>query len=144
MVIIYYSLSIVYVPNAKYGNNEFTGQSSNINNGARYEHVDKTFSSVKYNPSSEKVMINGIDEDNGNYHETVLYHSTGPKTSTLEKPHISDNSEHIYEDDSLYHELGGADVPGAMHPLYEDPTLSQVCFVFTLCACINPLYMAMR
>ena len=113
---------------------QFTGQGSNAKD-ITYDYVDENFSSIKYKSSSERLVINGIDEDNGNYHETVLYHSAGPKTSTLDKPPISDNSEHIYEDDSFYSRLGGAD------PLYEDPTLSQVCFVCITCVCLLPFTM---
>ena len=108
-------------------------------NNITYDYVDENISSVKYRPSSERFDINRVDEDNGNYHETVVYHSTGPKTTTLDKPPISDNSEHIYErDDYLYHELDGA-VPREMHPLYEDPTLSQVCFMLANPLCMHRL-----
>ena len=90
---------------------------------ATYDYIEETFPSVKYNPGSERIAINGSKEDGGLYHDTVMYHSAGPsiaaQADSLKKV---DYDEHIYEDDtflsSLKQDLGD--------PIYEDTSLSQV------------------
>ena len=99
----------------------FTGKSENVNSGT-YDYVDELKPSVGYNASTERLVINeNLGDGRGVYHEAVLYHSAGPNTSSSESMKKAASDEHIYEEGVLYNS------PKGEVPVYEDPSLSQVC-----------------
>ena len=93
-------------------------------NDPTYDYVDEKFPTVGYEAASENIIFGGKLEDT--YHEAVLYHSTGPSASRAQAAHtgVSEGAgAHIYDDASV-HLLPGTTLSD--HPIYEDPTLSQV------------------
>ena len=98
---------------------KFIGKGENISSGT-YDYVEEHKPSVRYNASTERLVINESQGDGREvYHEAVLYHSAGPNTSSSMKKAAS--NEHIYEEGVLYNS------PEGEVPVYEDPSLSQVC-----------------
>ena len=83
-------------------------------NEPTYDYVDEKFPMVGYEAANGNIIFSG-DTD----HEAVLYHSVGPSASKTEGA-----GTHIYDDASV--ELLPGD-KSSNHPIYEDPTLSQVC-----------------
>ena len=91
-------------------------------NDPTYDYVDEKFPTVGYRAASKNIVFSGKLEET--YHEAMLYHSTGPSASQAAHTGISGSaSAHIYDDASV-HLLPGTTLSD--HPIYEDPTLSQV------------------
>ncbi len=84
--------------------------------------MDEKFSTVGYEAASENIVFSGKREESDTYHETVLYHSTGPSISQALLMGVSEAGANIYDSASV-HLLPGATLAD---PVYEDPTLSQV------------------
>ena len=100
---------------------KFIGKSENVNSST-YDYVEERKPSVRYNASTERLVINdNLGDGGGVYHEAVLYHSAGPNTLSSIKQAASD--EHIYEEGVLYNS------PEREVPVYEDPSLPQVCII---------------
>ena len=99
-------------------------------NDPTYDYVDEKFPTVGYEAANENVIFSGKLEDK--YHEAVLYHSTGPSASQAAHTRVSGSAgAHIYDDASV-HLLPGT--TSSDHPIYEDPTLSQVLMLALLCS----------
>ena len=94
-------------------------------NDPTYDYVDEKFPVVGYETANENVVFSGSLENT--YHETVLYHSTGPSASKSHgTPGVSEGAgAHIYDDASVQL-LPAGSTTSSGHPVYEDPTLSQV------------------
>ena len=91
----------------------FTGKGDNNTTSITYyDYIEEPKPSVRYNTSTERLVINENLGDGGRYHKAVLYHSAGPNTSSSMKKAATD--EHIYNS------------PEGEVPVYEDPSLSQV------------------
>ena len=96
-----------------------TGQSPSVNEPT-YDYVDEKFPTVGYEAANGNIIFSGKLDDT--YHDAVLYHSVGPNASNAgdsEGP-----GAHIYDDASVQLLPGDK---SSNHPIYEDPTLSQVC-----------------
>jgi hypothetical protein len=89
-----------------------TGKNPSVNDPT-YDYVDEKFPTVGYEAAGGNVIFSG-----DTYHEAVLYHSVGPSASKAEGA-----GAHIY-DDASFSLLPGDE--SSNHPIYEDPTLSQV------------------
>ena len=81
-------------------------------NDPTYDYVEEKFPAVEDTVSGEKVLI---DDKNGK-----AYHKAGPSTSN------KTTGAHVYEVDVLYHQPNTSQV-WSKDPVYEDPSVSQVC-----------------
>jgi hypothetical protein len=92
-----------------------TGKNPSVNDPT-YDYVDEKFPTVGYEAAGGNIVFSG-----DTYHEGVLYHSVGPNASIAEGA-----GAHIYDDASVNLLPGNESFN---HPIYEDPTLSQVYIV---------------
>ena len=102
-----------------------TGQNPNVNDPT-YDYVDDQAPTTSYKRASD-IIFNGKGDDA--YHETALYHSSGPSASKALHAGFSDLTRpgaHIYDDASIQVLPGGSDQAASIDPLYEDPVVSQV------------------
>ncbi len=96
-------------------------------NDPTYDYVDDEAPTVSYKKCSENITFN--EKKDYTYHETVLYHSSGPSTALGGHTGFSDFSRagaHIYDDASVHILPGGSSQAASMDPVYEDPVVSQV------------------
>jgi hypothetical protein len=94
-----------------------TGQNPSVNDPT-YDYVDEKLPIVGYEAAGGNVVFSGDT--------AVLYHSVGPNASKAAG--VSEGAgAHIYDDASV-----DIILPGADHPVYEDPTLSEVLLTNTL------------
>ena len=96
-----------------------TGQNPSVNEPT-YDYVDEKFPTVGYEAANGNIIFSGKLDDT--YREAVLYHSVGPNASSAGGSKGA--GVHIYDNASV--ELLPGD-KSSNHPIYEDPTLSQVC-----------------
>ena len=105
--------------------------------------MDEKFQAVEYEAASENIVFDGKKGDT--YHETVLYHSTGPSTSQSVRTGFPVGGAHIYDDASV-HLLPEDGQARSLDPVYEDPNLSQVCYtelkLFLIVVCMSVLQLA--
>lgn len=96
-------------------------------NDPTYDYVDDQAPTISYKRASDIIFSEKGDDA---YHETVLYHSSGPSASKALHTGFSDSTRpgaHIYDDASVQVLLGGSGQPASsVDPLYEDPLLFQV------------------
>lgn len=93
-----------------------------------YDYVDDTLQNGKYNTAGDRIAINSSVGGVGIYDEAVLYHAAGPSAATQGHNYaVLESNEHIYEDDAFV-SVPSDDKQGCSDPLYEDPSVSQVCW----------------
>lgn len=97
-------------------------------NDPTYDYVDENLPTIRYRVTSESIIFNEKKlEDDTCYHETVLYHSSGPNTAQGVHSEYSEAAgAHIYDDASVHVLPEGSGQVTSMNPVYEDPVISQV------------------